>query len=1037
MYGRIINYGKDAKGNNKRDEQELGMKNVVVKLYNGNEELCTETKTDENGNYLFEKLKIDKYYVEFEYDGITYETVKALGGENIESYISDPNSDKFTNTSKATEIGRQEFNNKFKVISSGTEENTANAGEITLQYATNDDKYIQTNGEKNIWQINLLTTDENGVVKEDFRIKSSTKELLKTTYPLTDLFRISLRGYDVNDIAEYNGTYYPTYKHMKEINLGLVRRDIADFALSKEVYEAELKINNREARFEYNVAAKIPIQNYNVNIRIGDTEYYYTDEYAETENQNAQRVKPKIYQKIYPEDYNFKIDAYGDAAERLKVKDDDELKAFITYKITLKNESEIARGKILEVADWYDPKITPVNAYALKGETEVPLNLSDETMYGHKSGAATSEEYKCIYINDKNGEMTKLLQPGEKLEIYITFEVNKDGNRDIYLGDIYNVAEITAYSTLDAAGNATGQVDADSIPGNVKFEVNEEGNMEIEPNEDDNECAGMFNISLYNTERILSGYAWDDTVYDGEEIAFNGDEREENGKRGEGEAVIDGIFAELVELKEVEGEDEPEEYVWTKQQLVTGCTTKLDTRTGNLEIVESENENGQYLLKGYIPGDYIIRFSYGANKNVLDLTTGGENGIKYNGQDYQTTVFDNSREKIDIYSKELLSDAKDVAKRRQEVINYSTEIGYTKGEILDRTGRIETDEFIENTKMDAETPGIHVDVLEANLEDRNVKTYKDENDKRRVIVEYVKPNTNEEGQTEPIYEKKDGDKTLYEFKIENIDLGLKERPRSRLELEKQVKSIKITSSSGIVLIDTAENITKNLNNWQPTGDAPISAYLDKEIMQGATIQVTYELQVKNNSDVDYFKNYELDGGAVNTSAMELYDYVANNFVFRKEDNNGLWEIVTTNNNMDIAESIKSNVSNSKTILVRATASNPLLREMTAGNSTEKVKLVLSKVISPESTTDNLTYKNEAEIVKRGNGVGRRDYDSIPGNHPPYTEENIEPDTGIASIVIVLPPFGETHISNIYYILGAIAAITIGGGIILIKKFVLK
>src|SRR5574344_696530 len=187
-------------------------------------------------------------------------------------------------------------------------------------------------------------------------------------------------------------------------------------------------------------------------------------------------------------------------------------------------------------------------------------------------------------------------------------------------------------------------------------------------------------------------------------------------------------------------------------------------------------------------------------------------------------------------------------------------------------------------------------------------------------------------------------------------------------------------------------------------------------MQGATIQIIYGLKITNNSDIDFFENYELSGGTVKTRAMCVYDYVANNFVFRKEDNNSLWNIVETVGYG--SNEVKKTVTDNKITVLEA--NNDLLQLLQPGESTKTVKLVLSKVMSPESTTDDLTYENEAEIVYRYNGVGRRDHDSIPGNHSPFTPENIEPDTGIASIVIILPPFGETHISSIYYIVGAIA-----------------
>ena len=1011
---------KDASANGIFDNREEGLDKILVVLYRKipntqNYEKIKEIYTNSEGKYKFEKLPIGEYYVEFTYDGLNYTTTKLLSDETtvsstnadsnsskqarIAAYIKSPNSSKYRNNSKADENAedRQIFNNRFNVVKAGNT-NTSKAGDsnIEINYAG----YEEDNGTKNpVKQLKVVTTDSNGYVKDDFKMTVSTLKTLGTTYPLTKTFRISTNGADYTriEVKDYNDNYVPTYPHLLQINLGLIKRDMADFALEKQVYDAELIINGQKTKFEYNAAANIPIENFNISVRTDEGNYYYDDNYnlisyRNSDGQELQAVianndklyfKEKIYQKIYPSDYNYRIDAYNG---KVTASEDDELKVFVTYKITLKNESEIVNGKIVEFVDYYDKSLTP-REITIGGNT-IPVNIVNQSAYGH---TATSGMYNTLYINTNNCSLlNNAIKPGEATEVYIKFEVNKDDN-GVVLGDKFNVAEITAYSTVDEAGNATGQIDIDSIPGNATFTV-ENSEVKINNYEDDIDNAGMFNLSLFDTERVLEGFAWDDINLDGIRLD---------------ETTINNIKVELIEQK-----DNGEVYSWA--ELKTGGEMiQIDSKTGKTQGMGKEVENGQYILIGHIPGKYYIKFTYG----VADEDDDGI--IKYNGQDYKTTTFkcEVSNNMLDIakQSGNNYSDAKDDPRRRQETINNFIKIGYKDGTLLSER-RADNAEFVSKTFMTAYTPYFEVDGVDLDLNSREVEVKKVENEKYVLVKYWTDKNSIND-----------------EYIISSIDLGLAKRPESILDLQKEIASIKITASDGTVLIDTEEGQLTNLNNWNNVKNAPISAYLDKEIMQGTQIQVKYKFKIINYSEKDNLANYDLNSEEVTSGATIVYDYVRSNYVFRAEDNDSNWELVTDSElkNMEASQNVREETG--KYTIIKASSSSPLLKKLKAGEETPEVTLVLSKVISAETQTDMLTFENEAEIMERTNSAGRRDAESIPGNHVPYTDKNIEKDTGIAQTVIILPPFGE---SQIHYVLIAIIAIMLSGGIYAIKRYVL-
>ena len=311
--------------------------------------------------------------------------------------------------------------------------------------------------------------------------------------------------------------------------------------------------------------------------------------------------------------------------------------------------------------------------------------------------------------------------------------------------------------------------------------------------------------------------------------------------------------------------------------------------------------------------------------------------------------------------------------------------------------------------------------------------------------------------------------------IDEVNLGLLERPKESIEVEEEIYRIQVTLSSGQKIIDTDPTLNGTLSQNVQYVPAKENAertiiYMDEEIMQGATITVHYKVTIKNTSEIDTLTSYfsktdavdeyidNVDHGlrTIPTRIAKLYSHF-DKMVFREIDNAtqrvedasnpsqrvavAEWFAVDPVQNVDISAKANEVVSTIQTIQTESLIDLELFpeisKEVQEGDSLSGISVYfqLSKVWTAEDDQDTLTYENAVEISRRLNEVGRRDYNGVPGNYVPF-EEPKERDSALASQVIILPPFGSANETRMYYIIGAISAIILAGGIVLIKKKVL-
>lgn len=512
-------------------------------------------------------------------------------------------------------------------------------------------------------------------------------------------------------------------------------------------------------------------------------------------------------------------------------KKDSELEVYVTYRIELKNQSTQHDAKVNLVEYHFDEHYQYVS---IKNAT-----------------AEKDPNARVLYITPDEGiEAGRTLLPN----IEITFKVLPDGkgNKCVLGEDYLNQAEIISYTT------GGGLVDEDSAPGNAFLE---EGKVRYE---DDTDEANGIQIKLKeNAERSISGKVFDD------------DDTSDKG--------INDVIVQLIELVEINNKQY--EYIW--QETVAGSnkedksrTVKTTARNGYVgENYTVTNEAGEYkFTQRIIPGNYIVRFIYGDGR-IYDIT---ENTLKYNGEDYKSTYVDYDYN-AEWYNNTSLngenSKAVDNEARRLRVMSYAVDVDGTKGAelaLLSKpigTNNNKLKDVLDNTWMCAETLKIKVPVDPSVLVNEN-----GEKEEKLSITENSTSVKKADSQ--------------YKVTFDNVNLGLMERPKTKLVLEKHITGLTIKPvASGVNLI---ANATADINDiLKATQGSEIELkgqkdglfatksgrtnrglwYLQTdttELAQGADAYITYTYVIRNEGDKDYLSKTLIDKYNEGTDAYKEY-----------------------------------------------------------------------------------------------------------------------------------------------------------------------
>lgn len=1076
--------GKDNKaGNEKCDveentesnkEEDKRLANVLVKLYSWEGKLLGQTITDEKGNYVFGT----KSMADINGDGI----ISIVDVTEITRVISSGETNKYTN-------GLMDINNDGKIDKADIEklQNIISLNEELIDVKIEDIYNSETK------KAGYIEFTYNGLNYETVSVnvkEENTNKVAEISSNSQNLVDKSIDGTYLDNRTSFNESWAVIENNKKIDSDGNV--DTLDYnhnnyasslsypggvtGYNEQKYPIIVKDNtnnnifNITARTETNTSedasCKFFGQNKTMEMILSDKEQYIDtieninlgvkeraqpdlaltkDIYSAKVTVNGYEHTYMYNQKFVDKDQNedeFNVDVkfgekFGNKSftraiypSDVKETQDKDFSVKVVYIITLKNGSGVLYSKINSLVDYFDARYTIEENGAI-GTGYENGKIKDEIRY-KLDRSYQDAEYRKLIINCD----TKINPNESNKNIYVEYTLTRNGVKDILfdkngnqktnIEGLENIVEINSYSTYsdkDFTKSYAG-IDSNSNPGSTV-----PGNKDTY--EDDTDYAPGLILEVANP-REIKGTVFEDNAVDPTEGGTNR-ERLGNGKFDDGEKTISGVQVGL--YKEADFEEIKDEDGKIIDMQLESEAKPVGTTTYGGDNKDSTGKDGTFTIKDFAPGEYRIVYFWGDGKYTIE--------------DYKSTIWtsDNKNEKdgnpntwYRVNTHIRYSDAKD---------NYAT--------------RLKIDS--EDTSIDKMDSMTNIDKMDSKT---NSMTFG---------VELKDDIYNRKTETSGI------DKVT--FSIENIDFGVIERPRQSIDVTKRAKSMKITLANGQVIADAKivekdgklqlEQQVKGVIYTEPSDknnpkNGQIKAEIDNELIQGATVEIKYEIKVQNNSEIDYdSKGYYCYGEKgeeiVKIKASGVYDYLDNTMI--ANDENTEWETKTIVNynekvskptimeeyfkyqsssidssgNTEIrvwyeefkeqyATAIKNwNITEIKEARKKKLADKTILHnanlegEIAPGDS-KQASLTASKILT---NTDEIELNNDIEITEatRNKRTGRK-------VTPQYSFLYDRGET-----VTITTPTGE----NKNYILITIVAISffviLGTGIVFIKKKILK
>ena len=967
------------------DRRVSGVRVILkAKDENGNYVEVKETNTNENGEYEFVDIEIDKlsnYYVDFEYDGLIYQSVpdeyaiingkfnyNDLENASIEREINGNNETLyFKNTSKAVEWHwdekgseyegvRRQFNDNFANISN------ASANSINVDGKSGKYKELFYKYEK------PLDETENGyraIYDEDRNycpIISSTQYLGK--------------------LLDIEGSKGQSTEKIDYINLGIYKRAQADLAVMKDLEQVKVAIKGYDHIYKY--ASRFDNQ-IDPNVDPWDAGVKFRNKYMN----NSYEVT------AYKADYN-----YENENDR-----DSEMKMYLTYRMVLRNESTI-NSRVNSIIDEYghNYKVNAVGTGLVEETNEITGLLNFEQLGQGK-----------IKIDTSNIDLNPVKNATG--DIYVQFELSRQDVKDAVEKDIVieNKVEINSYTSYDEDGNLYAAVDIDSVPGNMNENYLEDDtdkapNVGLELPKDENK----------EIERAVIGKVYEDE-HD-EKLLKDQNIREGNGVYNDGEATVEGVKVELLEKV---GDNN---YV-VKQ--------KLAENGGMVNIESITDGNGNYTLSGFEPGEYIVRFTW---KDGIQKVK-GTSKVKYENllENYKATVFDKDRyEKENSNTRfyqegfsEDLTHAIDNWEIRKEIDKQQNSHDGGENNGYNYATNVNVEEMISNTclmtfpveKYDEKNTGVVTNGTE--------KIEKYLLDKMSFgIIERAKQKLDFDKRVANVKVTLPDGRVLADAKIDNDGKlsGLTDYVTYTKPGKNGIRS------DGLVKIEMDAELMQ-------TSDLEI--VYEYSIKNNS--EADFDNKVYYDHGNKSISNSDKDNSIVRLTSSKIIDYLDSQNIFRVDDDRNIktgWKTTTFDELLN-SKIVKSDIFNGidkklfNCYITDKESSNGKIKEIAPWYVSDSkheeeetiLQLVSGKTLAPDS---NVNFVNQVEIVEINKPFGSK-IECFPGNYEPNSGKS-EIDTALSEKVKVMKSTGGN--GNMILMITTISIgllVILGTGIYLIKK----
>ena len=986
------------------DEDEL-LDGVIVRLKDRNGRTIKQTTTRRINlgdrilrYYLFEDVNADEvkngtYYIEFEYDGLTYTNVTPHTNVN--------------NGSKAaeSEITRQRFNEEFSTIEGDSSNRRGNSGvalnrngntEHRLSYSRNTDEHTST----------LINNN-----------------LPVGQYPITA--NTNSANYYIRDDFEWGDEEVPY------INLGLYLREQPDLAVLKDMENVRLAINGYNHIYEYakrfeNLEERLENNEetgFNVGVKFGS------------------ELNSSYTRAIYEADYEYVTGVPEDSSRELQV--------YVTYRIAVRNESTNLITRVNSLVDYYDSRYELVAAGTgvnQEGIITGELNSSTEEYNDEYSKAiiytnsrVRNQEYNEFYVQFKftREAVVEILNNRETLDNVV--EINSYSTFDSD-GDVYAGVDVDSNPGNAVPGDSdTYEDDTDRSP-SLQLVVKDARRMTGTVFEDETDVPE----DGQNPDKVMTGYIRQgNSTYDSGEHGIAGVDVTLQGIAATGgmeyrtKTVSTAGWYSRSEFthtyfnrddngNEVEIENVAEHNYRTEISAGTIVQVNLPS------VYEGEPSDtqgyvylnvGDFYIDDYIPGDYDLIYTWGDEEYE---------GEKYLVQNYKGTVYNKDRYDINYGTNDTNGDKEwyknDVSTRLTDAVD-------------DYRTRTSIDEYFKQVNNET----LRGEKYTSNTEDRPTQM-NSTTPRMGITVENTESITTDSNGNELVFHIQNIDFGIIERAKQDINLTKRIRTM-KVTLANGQTLVNLTVDEDGNLSGQTSNVIylgPSENNEPKNG--LIRLEMDSELIEGSKLEIGYELKVENNSEKDYAtKDYYIYGiiteneeGLV-TISPTILDYLDNDWDFSTDTNTNNWEsaikedgqVVFVDSNGKIMPPLSTDTINA--IKDQKILFTDDLKNIKPAESAS-VALNVSKILT---SSGDITLDNSAEVIQIDKpGGSEPEIEVIPGDYEPGSNPE-KHDDDWSETTIITPNTGE----DLNYIVPIVVIVTafviVGVGVIFIKKKVLN
>lgn len=771
-----------------------------------------------------------------------------------------------------------------------------------------------------------------------------------------------------SDLAGIATTYAGT--NASEINkYGLERCGTLTNGMLSNINLGIKKIPNADYRLEENLAY----------VQITMKGYTYTYNYG-GQGDRSRIAAPQVnWQKvgtisgytanIYPSDIAYDV---KNSTEELKVN--------VAYRIDIINTTTTGTGSVANnYNELYKEKALHISKLTDKFDTKrYKLNDSNWT---EKDGTATINDKYLKDIKDNGIASSKTATK------FIKFSVNHDAILDI-LNHPNGIIE--EYPTKAQATGFHKYTRKD-----YSWQNNISKDQTHKTSNDTRNADAPYLIFKLGEERVLSGKVFEDKVVttDGQKLG--------NGVYDNNENIVKNV---KVELLDVNGDITDITKLPVSNLYGAQSQDNKEERTAISNKAEVLTDaNGNYTLRGIVPGQYFIRFTYGDGTQKIYDINGKEIGT-LTGKDYKSTIVTNEA------AKAALKDGKDIEWYK---------------------------------KLNNQNASVGLDNLATRVGVNNGTTQNIMAGTARLSISIENTPTN----TTDIVVSENGEQAkLASNAFNGLNLGIIEMPKQEAKLEKIITNMKLSNAqnnlgfNGNPETDSLAGVS-DLDNAKNGGSTYVRAELQDEMISGSTLELTYAIKVTNISDVNYYNdNYYYFGEAdsnkeVTLVANELVDYLDNTLQLNKEASPG-FEVVTDSNlaqNEDLAN---------KTMIKLSNWNKKLYTEKNTARDNKNVKtsdvatLVAHRILSTQD--EDMNFVNQVKLSNATNGTDDRDQNKDDIKQVEKIKTMVPSDEMAQARATITPPTGADRQTIIMYIVaGTLALAMLSTGVVVIKKYMGK